>query len=685
MSNLLKILEQYKKEKIAIYGLGAETERILHEMGRSFQVVGLLDGYREEGMLYGMRIISMQEAIAHHVKLILVAARPGSCRAIAKRIGAKCMEHQIAVYDVRGNDLCDVRRAVYDLKNVSGITKGELRKQIKEHEVISFDLFDTLIVRQIPAQEDVFELIDDRLRQCGIIIEDFSRRRIAAEKELSKRRAPRLTEIYAYMRHTYHIGEIDPEQMAMMEWEIDCGLIIPRREVCEILASFSETGKKVYIVSDSYYNRKQITGILKKCGITHYTDVFVSCEYGVGKTQGLFQAYKEAAGAGSYLHIGDDVAADVENAEKSGIDACRLYSALDLLEFVGYMGLWEYTDSLSDRIRIGMFAARVFNSPFWFETKQRKIGIGAAYDIGYVFFAPMICDFVLWFREQVEKYRIENILFCARDGYLVKQMYDELCNKLSSVYFLTSRMAAVRAGVEDAEDIHYVGAMKFSGSLTEQLRERFGISVETGQENGRTELLDYAREIYERSAINRKNYLRYIESLGLRKGEAAFFDFVAKGTTQMYMARMMQQHLKGIYFLRLDKEQMEDKNLDITSFYDMEEEDSVIFRDYYILETMLTAPMPSIKGFDEEGVPIYAQETRKASDIRCFQEAQEGIRGYFREYLRLCPISGRRINKRLDEMFLVLIHKLEIADEDFLSLKIEDPFFNRMTDMVDIL
>ena len=72
----------------------------------------------------------------------------------------------------------------------------------------------------------------------------------------------------------------------------------------------------------------------------------------------------------------------------------------------------------------------------------------------------------------------------------------------------------------------------------------------------------------------------------------------------MYMGRLMPQHLKGIYFLRLDEEQMWGENLDIVSFYsDSERNASVIFQDYYILETMLTAPMPSIREFDARRFP----------------------------------------------------------------------------------
>lgn len=684
MNILSGIFQNYKNSPIAIYGLGMETERILGEAKEAFQVIGLLDGYRSSGDLYGMPIISLEQAIVQHVRLIVVAARPGSCRAIARKIGRICREHNIALFDVRGNDLCDTHNIVYDFQNVEGITRKELMRRTEQYDAISFDLFDTLIMRQVLFSSDVFELVDDRLRQHGIVIEDFPDRRMASEKELSRERAPKLTEIYSYMRRAYQLAEIEPEQMAVLEWEIDCGLVVPRKDVCRLLSNLMACGKKAYIVSDSYYNKEQIICIMKKCGITQYTDVFVSCEYETGKTQMLFQKYKEETIAGQYLHIGDDAVADVECAKKNGIDACRLYSGIDLLQLAGYMGLWDYMGSLSDRIRIGMFISRVFNSPFQFETGQRRIGVNTAYDIGYVFFAPMICDFVLWFQNQVEKYQLNNILFCARDGYLIKQLYDELCNSGSSLYFLTSRTAAIRSGMEDEEDIRYVEEMKFSGSLLNQLEKRFGICVDKADH--RMELLDYKDEILNRSAVCRNNYRIYINKLEFGEGDAAFFDFVAKGTTQMYIDRLMPQHLKGIYFLRLDEEQMHVKNLDIVSFYsDSERNDSAIFQDYYILETMLTAPMPSLEEFDEKGNPIYGKETRKEGDIRCFQEAQEGIREYFREYLKLCPISDRKTDKKQDEVFLSMIHNVEVRDADFLSLKVEDSFFNRMTDMADML
>ena len=90
VSDLEKVLSEYGDHKIAVYGLGAETERVLGEIGKTFQVTGLLDSYQDSGTLYGKPIISLDRAAEEQVRLILVAARPGSCRAIAKRIGGIC-------------------------------------------------------------------------------------------------------------------------------------------------------------------------------------------------------------------------------------------------------------------------------------------------------------------------------------------------------------------------------------------------------------------------------------------------------------------------------------------------------------------------------------------------------------------------------------------------------------------
>lgn len=118
------------------------------------------------------------------------------------------------------------------------------------------------------------------------------------------------------------------------------------------------------------------------------------------------------------------------------------------------------------------------------------------------------------------------------------------------------------------------------------------------------------------------------------------------GTTQIYVQRLISHHMEGLYFLRLEPDFMGDKGLDIESF---------------------------------------ASEIRNEADIRCFLRAQEGILDYFCKYLELLPEGMESQSKRLDEIMLGIIHNLEIEDENFLSLIVEDPFFNRMTNINELI
>ena len=217
------------------------------------------------------------------------------------------------------------------------------------------------------------------------------------------------------------------------------------------------------------------------------------------------------------------------------------------------------SDSLAERLKVGMFSAKLFNDPFQFETAKKKIEVSDAYDIGYLLCAPIITDFVFWFRERVQHYGLHNIWFSARDGYLLQKMYQMLDKNADTVYFLTSRMAAVRAGMMNEEDIVYVDSMRFSGTLEENLKARFGLECGRTEKKGgnakrwdkkETDLLRYKDDILRQAVNEREKYMKYIEKLALKGGDVAFFDFVAKGTTQMYVERFAAHRLKGMYFLQ---------------------------------------------------------------------------------------------------------------------------------------
>lgn len=724
MLDIERILEQHKNQNIALYGLGTETERFILSHASNLHIIGLLDGFKDSGELYGYPIISLSTLPDHNVSCIIVIARPGSCKAIAKRIGDYCSQHNIVLYDVCGRDLLASTAVVYEFNitstqvddvNAEGnsdkagedgstgrnaFSRQTLLDSIEAADIISFDLFDTLVMRKTTSYTDVFELLNLKLRDIGIYIPDFSKLRLYAEKEMSKGSAPRLVAIYEKLLQLVGGNFITASELAEMEWELDSSLLTVRSAVRDVFRKAMESGKTVLITTDSYYSNEQIEKILSTFNLTGYDNLFVSCEYGTAKTQGLYEEVKKVYPDQSILHIGDDEYADVEKAGEHGITSFRIYSAEALLDLLGGLGLDE-AQTISDRVKVGLFLSRIFNSPFWFDSTPQRLSVADASDIGYLFCAPMITDFIIWMKERTKGY--DRILFGARDGYLVGRLFRMICNSSAdnrddskSFYFLTSRTAVIRAGMESEADIEYVDSMKFFGSPEKALKVRFGIEVED------INAVDRVALILDKSRKQRENYKLYIEKLcaeekrghetkvtqdGRSVTGLALFDFVAKGTTQMYLQKLFEgRHLKGFYFLQLEPEFMADKGLDIEPFYtDQEKNTSAIFDNYYILETMLTSPYPQMLEMDENGNPVFAEETRREADIEVFKRAQDGIIEYFRDYISIVPKDARTVNKKLDEKLLELVNKVQILDEEFLGIKVEDPFFGRMTDIKDVI
>ncbi len=666
------------EEKIALYGLSTETERWINENDPGDSVAGLLDGFRSSGEMYGYPIIDLTEVLELGVKKIIVVARPGSCKAITKRIGGFCAENSISLFDVRGKDLLALNEVRYSFEGIAGYTRQDLHEKIKEVDVVSFDLFDTLITRSVLSYTDVFELVELRLAERGVTIPDLSSLRLRAEKELSVNAAPCLDEIYDFILNKTESEVMTASELSELEWNVDYSVMKPRYDMHEVFCQTVSSGKSVVITTDTYYSREKITAILDRFGFRGYDDILVSCECKRSKTQGLFEILKDRYSTSRILHIGDDEVADISGADSCGLGSFRVYSGSTLFDYAGEFGFSDIIGSLSDRIKVGMLISRLFNSPFCFENEDKTISVGSSSDIGYVFCAPMITDFAVWMNKTLEEQGYKQVLFCARDGYLLGKLFEELKYQGKQFYFLTSRTAAIRAGVETVEDIEYVDSMKYFGTASEATGVRFGVSVSEGGERN--------KDILARSKRLRDHYGKYVSSLGVNDKKIGMFDFVAKGTTQLYLQKLFSQHMKGFYFLQLEPEFMADKGVDIEPFYSEEEKDSsAIFDNYYVLETILTSPDPQLLEFDESGKPIYADETRSKKDIECFMRAHDGVLEFFEDYIGVLSTDNIEVNKNLDEALLALINKLKVTDTDFLDLKVEDPFFGRMTEMRDLL
>ena len=247
------------------------------------------------------------------------------------------------------------------LKRVcSEYSRAALIQEIERHDHISFDIFDTLVMRNVYVNKDVFRILAQEFDSIWGI--DFFEIRTEAERVLSQQTYPYIEEIYAYIARRYPCLCGHEEELIAREIELETALILPRHDVVEIFRLAQEMQKHVYIVSDMYMHQDTLAAILEKNGITGYEKLLVSSEYHTSKPQNLFACYLAELTAGRCLHIGDSTECDILPAEKLGIDTFRLKMSSEIYE---QQERTTPPQDLQERTRVAEYVAVRYNSPFF--------------------------------------------------------------------------------------------------------------------------------------------------------------------------------------------------------------------------------------------------------------------------------------------------------------------------------
>lgn len=614
-----------------LYGLSSMTKYIL-EAYPDYPVIGLLDGYKEDGDFCNKAILKLEDIKGFGAQIIILA-RKASEKVIFHRIKTFCEEYGIDIYSLEGERLRE--------KEVSGEASPyfnrsleELRRLIEDYECISFDIFDTLVTRKVKTPYVVFSLMEQRVSfSCNF---ELSKERFIAEKELSLNGVPNIYEIYEHIGKKCGLDKEEQYKLAELELEIEQQLLVPRYAMVEILQEAVEMGKPVYLISDMYLPKEDIEVILNKFGICNYQELFVSCEYRTGKGQRLYECFKQAASYSSYLHIGDSEEFDGACAREYGMDTYLIKSPWDMAELISLSDVL-LVDGRKTSYMQGLFMARAYNSPFSLFNGKGKMPIYNAGDLGYLFVGPILLGFVIWLIEELYKNKIDRILFISRDGYLVKKIFDRLETRLKSDYFLISRTASVVAGIRDEHDVEYAAGLPYAGDMKRMLLKRFHLSEREIKRDVSTipELLKYYQQkILEKATQERENYRKYISGYQIGKGERiAVFDFVSTGTCHMNLERIMDMKLTGFYFERVADDHVDKKDLNVIDFINGEKEMRKNYN-YLFLEPLIKECTPSLQSIREDGSPIYCKEYYSPQQVEYIGEVQKGALEFVDDYIR---------------------------------------------------
>jgi len=193
----------------------------------------------------------------------------------------------------------------------------ELADKLSEYDVISFDIFDTLILRKVNRPTDLFYQIERETGQPG-----FHDKRVQAEMD-ARQRASKVNgevDIFDIYRELSQHSVLDVEQSVKKEFEAEKKSCFANPAMEDVYRLLVEKGCRMIAVSDMYLPGKYLRQLLDECGFGNIEQVFVSCDYGVGKSDGALQkrVQSEFEERLRFIHIGDNFESDVKGSETAG-------------------------------------------------------------------------------------------------------------------------------------------------------------------------------------------------------------------------------------------------------------------------------------------------------------------------------------------------------------------------------
>ena len=247
--------------------------------------------------------------------------------------------------------------------------------QLANQEVISFDLFDTLVRRKYTAPDYAKLKLGHQLTARGVIksASDFVCLRNSVEFELRKKRNFQgdvtLEEICFDLAKQLKLPESNASELAAQEFLLDFSMMLPKDEMVEIF-NYLSAFREVWIVTDTYYNKEQINRILKKIGLNEPDQLFVSSELKLRKDNLTLwrhiQQKIQTEKIGSYIHVGDNVVSDAQLPGDIGLRTFHILHPLDKWQALGYPAVLRGSDALDEKtiLKWGSLVSKVGRNPF---------------------------------------------------------------------------------------------------------------------------------------------------------------------------------------------------------------------------------------------------------------------------------------------------------------------------------
>ena len=570
--------------------------------------------------------------------------------------------------------------------------KYNVKQLINEAKIVSFDIFDTLILRNVIFPEDVFDVVERRYRHdYGMLGFSYREERLGAESEARKNMSGSdeitLDEIYDILRVNVNLSNETIEKLKELEIDLEMAFSTKNNYIHSLYKYCLKRNKRIIIVSDMYLPKEVVEKILENNSYTRYERLFLSSSLGKTKASGSMYSYiiqELDVKQGEILHIGDNLSTDIGIAREQGFKAFyyeRCASrALKCREFkeTGWFHSLNVNRCVGDSFQTALIVNKFYNDPgkktnnFWYELGYKTLGI-------------MFLGFSSWIFNEVRENKLEKVFFLSRDGYILKKAYDIFSqyyrDSVSSEYFYASRRLFSIASIDPSKSNQeeFLRLQKFLTSGTSvkvsHFLEQVGLDPDrftdkikgagfSGKDadatvgQGYSMLCDLYISLFDElkgiAAKEKTALLKYFEDIGiLNLSRFGVVDIGWNGTMQNCLSSILESMDKkpeifGYYLgtTALAKEYKNSRSILSGYLVHFEEPASryKVINDFIpMLELFHFAPHGSVVKIEErdgQTIPVFDGDCLP-DKVKKTSEMHRGILDFIRDYLKVSMEAGR--------------------------------------------
>lgn len=481
----------------------------------------------------------------------------------------------------------------------------DIKRMIENANIISFDIFDTLLIRPYVKPTDLFVHME-KYYDMPFFANARINAEISARQHLQSCEDITLDDIY---------NEIDDDFKSFKQKELDWEekILQPNPLIKDAWNAAIKSGKKIIITSDMYLPKKFIEKVLKKKGFNGYDELYISGDLNATKRTGklfniILQAYKESPS--NVLHIGDNPHSDYEMPKTLKIKCFLVEKYIDIYlkkNIKAKKFLEKQSNQIGASILVSLLAINA--------AKNEKNNYWT--NLGYEYTGPIAYSYVKWINNIADEKNIDDLLFVARDGYVLEQVHKQISDR-SSHYVYAPRYLGLICQLSyrtDDSDVakaqqrtiiqHYAKTNKQFEKIVKNTDFSKISQLEFLQTN-KTLLESLARD-------NFRNYKKYIDELHTKNHIGIVDSITENFTAQKLLTSALgsKKHIYGFYFVTIHKNKIIQDSLWGSFVNSSNFSHPEWINHWALMEFLLTSPEYPIEGIDVSGKPIYKKDIDK--------------------------------------------------------------------------